>query len=83
MFSPLPGTGFLQNNCFFGEHKVFLSNIFTNRATRFVNITDDDVEIFIEGEEIKNTREKTRQDISLVVSFNASEKPTNESFEIE
>ena len=27
MFSPLLGTGFGQNNCFFGD-KVFLSNIF-------------------------------------------------------
>ena len=52
-------------------------------ATRFVNITDDDVEIFIEGEENENTRKKTRQDISLIVSFIASEKQTNESFEIE
>ena len=74
MFSPLPGTGFLQNNCFFGEQKVFCQTFFTNMATRFVNITDDDVEIFIEGEENENTRKKTRQDISLIVSFIASEK---------
>ena len=52
-------------------------------ATRFVNITDEDVETFIEGEENENTRKKTRQDISLIVSFIASEKQTNESFEIE
>ena len=52
-------------------------------ATRFVNITDDDVETFIEGAENENTRKKTRQDISLIVSFIASEKQTNESFEIE
>ena len=51
-------------------------------ATRFVNITDDDVEIFIEGKENKNTRKKMRQDISLIVSFIASERQTNESFEI-
>ena len=51
--------------------------------TRFVNITDDDVEMFIEGEENENTRKKTRQDISLIVSFIASERQTNESFEIE
>ena len=74
MFSPPPGTGFLQNNCFFGEQKVFCQTFFTNMATRFVNITDDDVEIFIEGEENENTRKKTRQDISLIVSFIASEK---------
>lgn len=43
-------------------------------ATRFVNITDDDVEIFIEGEENEKTSKKTRQDISLIVSFIASEK---------
>ena len=58
MFSPLPGTGFLQNNCFFGEQKVFCQTFFTNIATRFVNITDDDVEIFFEGEENGNTRKK-------------------------
>ena len=83
MFSPLPGTGFLQNNCFFGGQKVFCQTFFTSMATRFMNITDDDVEIFIEGEENENTRKKTRQDISLIVSFIASEKQTNESFEIE
>ena len=48
-----------------------------------MNITDDDVEIFIEGEENENTRKKTRQDMSLIVSFIASKKQTNESFEIE
>ena len=58
MFSPLPGTGFLQNNCFFGEQKVFCQTFFTSMATRFVNITNDDVEIFIEGEEKENTRKK-------------------------
>ena len=48
-----------------------------------MNITDDNIEIFIEGEENENTRKKTRQDMSLIVSFIASEKQTNESFEIE
>ena len=52
-------------------------------ATRFVNITDDDVEIFIEGEENENTRKKMRQDISLIKLFIARERKTNESFEIE
>ena len=51
-------------------------------ATRFVYITDDDVKIFIEGEENENTRNKTRQEISLIVSFISSERQTNESFEI-
>ena len=82
MFSPLPGTEFLQNNCFFGKQKVFCQTFYTNMATRFVNITDDDVEIFIEGEENENTRKKTRQDITCY-SCIASEKQTNESFEIE
>ena len=45
----------------------------TNMATRFVNITDDDVEIFIEGEENENTRKKMRQDISLIKLFIARE----------
>jgi hypothetical protein len=50
---------------------------------RFVSITDDDVEIFIEGEENVKIQKKTEQDVSLIKSFIASEKQTNEPVEIE
>jgi hypothetical protein len=51
-------------------------------ARRSMSITDDDVEIFIEGEENENTK-KTEQDSSLIKSFIASEKQTYEPVEIE
>ena len=58
MFSPLPrALGFCKINCgFFGKQKVFCQTVFTNMATRFVKITDDDVEILTEREENENTR---------------------------
>ena len=85
MFSPLLGTWFWQNNYFFGKQKFFCQTFFTNIAARFVNITDHDVEIFIEGEEneIQEKKRGKSQDISLIVSFIASLRQTNESFEIE
>ena len=51
--------GFCKINCgFFGEQKVFCQTLFTNMATKFVKITDDDVEILTEREENENTRKK-------------------------
>ena len=46
------------NYFFFGEQKFFCQTFFKNMATRFLNITDDDVEIIIEGKEDENTRKK-------------------------
>ena len=53
-------------------------------ARRFMSITDDDVEIFIEGEENENI-EKIRSKMSRLISksFIASEKQINEPVEIE
>ena len=70
------------NFVFLAYKKFFAKTFFTAMARRSMSITDDDVEIFIEGEENENTK-KTEQDSSLIKSFIASEKQTNEPVEIE
>ena len=46
------------NIAFLANKKFFVKTFFTDMARRFMSITDDDVEIFIEGEENENTKKK-------------------------
>jgi hypothetical protein len=63
------------NIAFLANKKFFVKTFFTDMARRFMSITDDDVEIFIEGEENENI-EKIRSKMSRLISqsFIASEK---------